>query len=72
MQVFLLIHTQFNNLLVIKQKKESQNGGYTPTIRTRACAYQEVRNISFLEDLECLFFCSNGFEIRPFALITKN
>ena len=59
------------NPSIIRQKGKSQNGFYkktkhakfsekrtffTPLIRTRACAYQGVRNVCFSEHLSCLVF----------------
>ena len=36
------------------------------------CAYQEVRNVHFSENLACfVFFCYLRFAIRPFALLPK-
>ena len=39
-----------------------------PVIRTRACAYQRVRNVHFAENLACFFF----FAIGPFAVLLTN
>ena len=40
-------------------------------ICTRACTYQGIKNIYFLENLVCcaLFFCHLRFKIRPFDFI---
>ena len=39
-------------------------------IRTRACAYQGVRNVPFPENLACFVFLSHPFWESPFFLIT--
>ena len=40
-----------------------------PLIPLRTCAYQEVRNYRFSENLTCFVFLNVRFEIRPFALL---
>ena len=40
-----------------------------PLIRTRTCAYQGVRNVSFLENLACFVFLKYPFWDSPFCLI---
>ena len=40
-----------------------------PLIPLRTCAYQEVRNYRFSENLACFVFLNVRFEIRPFALL---
>ena len=41
-----------------------------PLICTRTCAYQEVRNVCFSENLACLVFLYHPFRDSPFCLIT--
>ena len=41
-----------------------------PLIRTRTCAYQEVRNVCFSEILACFAFLKHLFWDSPFCLIT--
>ena len=43
-----------------------------PLIRARTCAYQEVRNVCFSENLAYLVFLKHRFEIRPFGLLPTN
>ena len=43
---------------------------FYPVIRTRACAYQGVRNVPFPENLACFVFLSHPFWESPFFLIT--
>ena len=40
-------------------------------IRTRTCAYQEVRNVRFSENLACFVFLKHLFWDSPFCLITE-
>ena len=40
-----------------------------PLIRTRTCAYKEVRNVRFSESLACFFFLKYPFWDSPFCLI---
>ena len=42
---------------------------FYPLIRTRACAYQGVKDVRFSENLACFVFLSTCSEIRPFALL---
>ena len=39
-------------------------------MRTRTCAYQEVRNSRFSENLACFVFLKHQFWDSPFCLIT--
>ena len=38
-----------------------KNEHFLPLIRTRTCAYQGVRNVSFLENLACFNFLKHPF-----------
>ena len=70
-----------------RQKDESQNGCYkktkqvrfskkrtllTPMICTRTCAYQEVRNVRFSENLTCFVFLKHPLCVSPFCPITDD
>ena len=46
-----------------------KNEHFYPLIRTRACAYQGVRNAAFRKIWRALFSYYHGFEIRLFALL---
>ena len=62
-------------LSVIRQKGESQNGCFkkkSTLIRTRTCAYQRVRNTSFLENFACFVSLKHPFWESSFCLITDN
>ena len=41
-----------------------------PLIRTRTCAYQELRNNRFSENLACFVFLKQPFWDSPFGLLT--
>ena len=43
-----------------------------PLIRTRTCAYQEVRNVRFSENLACFVFLKHPFWDLPVYLITDD
>ena len=43
---------------------------FYPLIRTRTCAHQGVRNVHFLENLDCFTFFLLLFRDSPFCLIT--
>ena len=57
-----IIHHQ--NSSVIWQKDESQNGG------KRTCAYREVKNVRFSENVACFVFWLPPFWNSPFCHIT--
>ena len=42
-----------------------------PLIRTRTCAYQEVRNVRFSENLTCFVFLKDPFWDSPFCLVKE-
>ena len=64
-----------------REKGESQNGGNKefhlifqkinipppPPIRTCTCAYQDVRNVPFSENLACFVFLKHSFWDPPFC-----
>ena len=59
-----------HNTLVIRQKGESQNGGFKKTKHARffgkrMCDYHGVRNDRFSENVVC--FCNHHFKVRFFA-----
>ena len=43
-----------------------------PTIRTRTCVYQEVRNVRFSKNLACFAFLKHPFWDSAFCLITDS
>ena len=73
------ITTCFNSS-VIRQKSKSQKGCFKKTKHTKfsekqtfltdSCAYQGVRNVRFLENLDCFVFLKHLFWDSPFCLTT--
>ena len=71
---FSLKHWLIKSLIalssVIRQKGESQNGGYKKTKHAKFFKKQTFLTHSFFQKIQCaLFSCNTCFAIRPFVLL---